>query len=132
MKLTTRDRQAMSRLAASRLRMRWDFDAKDSLGRDIWQAPSPNGDGTYKVQKYADGKIRWMLDQGSGRGVSGGKTFRSWERAAKDAEAHAFGTGSYHRQLAASDRAALIRLASDLPKGSEERRSILAGLQKEV
>ena len=32
------------------------------------------------------------------------------------------------RKLTASDRSALIRLASTLPKGSEERRVILAGL----
>lgn len=34
------------------------------------------------------------------------------------------------RKLTASDRSALIRLASSLPKGSEERRAILAGLVK--
>ena len=34
------------------------------------------------------------------------------------------------RSLAASDRSALIRLAASLPKGSEERRTILAGLSK--
>ena len=34
------------------------------------------------------------------------------------------------RSLAAPDRSALIRLASSLPKGSEERRTILAGLSK--
>lgn len=33
------------------------------------------------------------------------------------------------RPLTASDRKALIRLASGLPKGSEERRAILAGLK---
>jgi len=33
------------------------------------------------------------------------------------------------RRLTASDRAALIRLASSLPSGSEERKSILAGLK---
>lgn len=33
------------------------------------------------------------------------------------------------KTLAASDRSALIRLASTLPKGSEERRAILAGLK---
>jgi len=33
------------------------------------------------------------------------------------------------KTLAASDRTALIRLASSLPKGSEERRAILSGLQ---
>ena len=32
--------------------------------------------------------------------------------------------------LTATDRSALIRLASSLPKGSEERKTILAGLQK--
>ena len=31
--------------------------------------------------------------------------------------------------LTATDRSALIRLASNLPKGSEERRTILAGLK---
>ena len=35
------------------------------------------------------------------------------------------------RSLTAQDRSALIRLASDLPKGSPERRSVLAGLQKD-
>lgn len=34
------------------------------------------------------------------------------------------------RTLTASDRSALIRLASTLPAGSEERRAILAGLSK--
>lgn len=34
------------------------------------------------------------------------------------------------RNLAASDRSALIRLASSLPKGDENRRAILAGLNK--
>jgi hypothetical protein len=34
------------------------------------------------------------------------------------------------RSLTASDRSALIRLASTLPKGSDERRVILAGLQE--
>ena len=34
------------------------------------------------------------------------------------------------RILTASDRSALIRLAFSLPKGSEERRAILAGLSK--
>ena len=33
------------------------------------------------------------------------------------------------KTLTASDRSALIRLASELPKGSEERRAILAGLK---
>jgi len=33
------------------------------------------------------------------------------------------------RALTASDRSALIKLASSLPAGSEERRAILAGLQ---
>ena len=33
-------------------------------------------------------------------------------------------------KLTASDRSALIRLASELPKGSEERKSILGGLSK--
>lgn len=33
------------------------------------------------------------------------------------------------RTLTASDRSALIRLASSLPSGSEERKSILAGLK---
>ena len=33
-------------------------------------------------------------------------------------------------KLTASDRKALIKLAGDLPKGSEERKAILAGLQK--
>ena len=32
----------------------------------------------------------------------------------------------------ASDRAALIRLASSLPKGSKERKAVLAGLQKQA
>lgn len=34
------------------------------------------------------------------------------------------------RPLTASDRKNLIRLASELPQGSPERRAILAGLQK--
>ena len=34
------------------------------------------------------------------------------------------------RSLTAADRSALIRLASTLPKGSEERRAILASLDK--
>ena len=34
------------------------------------------------------------------------------------------------RTLTASDRSALIRLASTMPAGSPERRAILAGLQK--
>ena len=34
------------------------------------------------------------------------------------------------KNLTASDRSALIRLAASLPKGSEERRAILAGLSK--
>jgi len=34
------------------------------------------------------------------------------------------------RSLTAADRSALIRLASTLPSGSEERRAILAGLSK--
>ena len=34
------------------------------------------------------------------------------------------------RTVAASDRSALIKLASTLPVGSEERRVILAGLEK--
>ena len=34
------------------------------------------------------------------------------------------------KNLTASDRSALIRLAASLPKGSEERRAILAGLVK--
>ena len=33
------------------------------------------------------------------------------------------------RTLTSSDRSALIRLAASLPKGSEERRAILAGLK---
>jgi hypothetical protein len=33
-------------------------------------------------------------------------------------------------KLTASDRSAMIRLASSLPKGSDERRAILAGLKK--
>ena len=33
------------------------------------------------------------------------------------------------RELTASDRASLIRLASSLPAGSEERRAILSGLR---
>ena len=36
------------------------------------------------------------------------------------------------RTLTASDRSALIRLASTLPAGSEERRAILAGLSKKA
>lgn len=36
------------------------------------------------------------------------------------------------RKLTASDRSALIRLASTLPAGSEERRAILAGLSKKA
>ena len=34
------------------------------------------------------------------------------------------------KTLTASDRSALIRLASELPKGSEERKAILAGLSR--
>ena len=34
------------------------------------------------------------------------------------------------RKLTASDRKSLIRLASSLPKGSDERRAILSGLKK--
>ena len=34
------------------------------------------------------------------------------------------------RRLTASDRTSLIRLASSLEKGSEERRAILSGLKK--
>ena len=34
------------------------------------------------------------------------------------------------RTLTAQDRSALIRLASDLPEGSAERKAILAGLKK--
>jgi len=34
------------------------------------------------------------------------------------------------KDLTATDRKALIRLASSLPKGSEERKAILAGLEK--
>jgi hypothetical protein len=34
------------------------------------------------------------------------------------------------KSLTASDRAALLRLASSLPKGSEERRTILASLRE--
>ena len=34
------------------------------------------------------------------------------------------------RTLTAADRSALIRLASTLPAGSEERRAILAGMQR--
>jgi hypothetical protein len=34
------------------------------------------------------------------------------------------------KRLTASDRSSLIRLASGLPKGSEERKAILAGLKK--
>ena len=34
------------------------------------------------------------------------------------------------RTLTASDRSRLIRLASTLPKGSEERKAILSGLSK--
>ena len=34
------------------------------------------------------------------------------------------------RSLTASDRSALIRLASTLPKGSKERKAILAGLKE--
>jgi hypothetical protein len=34
------------------------------------------------------------------------------------------------RTLTAQDRASLIKLASDLPKGSPERKAILAGLAK--
>ena len=36
------------------------------------------------------------------------------------------------RTLTASDRSALIRLASELPKGSTERKTILAGLSKKA
>ena len=36
------------------------------------------------------------------------------------------------RTLTAADRSALIRLASTLPAGSEERRAILAGLSKQA
>ena len=36
------------------------------------------------------------------------------------------------RTLTAADRSALIRLASTLPAGSEERKAILAGLGKEA
>ena len=36
------------------------------------------------------------------------------------------------RTLTASDRSALIRLASTLPAGSEERKAILAGLSKKA
>ncbi len=36
------------------------------------------------------------------------------------------------RKLTASDRKTLIRLASTLPKGSEERRAILAGLSRKA
>ena len=35
------------------------------------------------------------------------------------------------RSLSASDRSALIRMASTLPKGSPERKAILAGLRTE-
>ena len=33
------------------------------------------------------------------------------------------------RRLTASDRSSLIKLASELPKGSKERRAILAGIK---
>jgi hypothetical protein len=36
------------------------------------------------------------------------------------------------RTLTAADRSALIRLANTMPAGSEERRAILAGLQKQA
>jgi len=36
------------------------------------------------------------------------------------------------KSLTASDRSALIRLASGLPKGSEERKAILAGLKGQM
>ena len=36
------------------------------------------------------------------------------------------------RTLTAADRSALIRLASTLPAGNEERKAILAGLQKQA
>ena len=37
-----------------------------------------------------------------------------------------------HRNLTANDRKNLIRLASELPKGSSERRAILSGLEKQA
>jgi len=87
------------KMAASKLR--WDMNAKEH-GRPVWKAPSPNNDGEYVVQEYADNKIRWILRQpGSPSGTGHAGAFRSWERAAKDAEDHANSKGRWRGRTAA-------------------------------
>lgn len=65
------------------------------------------------------------------RVVEGDPSFYEWVHAV-GAGAKAFSKatrgGSMSRTLTATDRSALIRLASNLPEGSVERRAILAGL----
>lgn len=93
------------KLAASR--MPWDYNAEDQLGRSVWRAPSPNGDGDYVIQQYADNKIRWTLSKpGARSGIGHSGAFRSWERAAKDAEDHAFGKGRWKNRQASAKEAA--------------------------
>ena len=66
----------------------------------------------------------------SGKGVSVGPvtTIELYDPRKKYPVADAWKPGGFAR-LAASDRSALIRLASSLEKGSEERKAILAGLK---
>lgn len=65
--------------------------------------------------------------------VEGDPSFYEWVYAV-GAGAKAFNeftrAGTMSRTLTASDRSALIRLASAMPSGSPERRAILAGLSK--
>ena len=83
-------------MAKRAAKLQWDHNAKDKQGRDIWKAKSPNGDGDYTIWDDSDGKIHWSLKKpGSPSGLSSPGTFRGWEGAAKDAEAHAAKTGRW-------------------------------------
>lgn len=88
-------------------RLKWDHNAKDSMGRDIIKARSPNGDGDYIVQEYHDGKISWILAKpGESFAVGSPTRFRHWERAMADAENHAFRKGPW-RHITATATAKL-------------------------
>lgn len=87
-------------------RLNWDHDAKDKQGRGVWVAKSPNGDGNYTVWEDSDGKLHWTLRQpGALSGLGSPTTFRDWNRAAKDAEDHATGSGRWKQLVRASKTA---------------------------
>ena len=116
-------------------KLKWDFDAKDPAGRPVWTAPSPNRDGEYTIKDFANGQVTWLLKPpGAASGQASPTMFRSWERAAQDAENHAMSKGRWKDRTAMSIQASLdclTRLAyqakpADLAAGKKLIKKYLA------